>query len=91
MDKKQDFSSVASLFDRVKKTSPKKPPTHEWQELALSVIEKLNIPNFKKSSVFKICKNNPKIFIERCLSDTLELCDKGEKWKYFFKVIAAGK
>jgi hypothetical protein len=91
MANKQGFQSMASLFDNDKKISPKKPPAHEWQELALAIIEKLNIPNFKRSSVFKICKNHPKTFVERCLSDTMELCEEGEKWKYFFKVVASGK
>lgn len=90
MAKKDGFQSMASLFDTGKKISPKKPPAHEWQELALSIIDKLNIPNFKRSSVFKICKNQPKVFVERCLSDTLELCETGEKWKYFFKVVSDG-
>lgn len=95
MTEKKDFVSMGSLFDKMKdqtkKTSQKKPPAHEWQELALKIIDELSIPPFKRSSVFKICKNHPKVFIERCLNDTRELCDKGEKWKYFFKLISATK
>lgn len=86
-----DFVSMGSLFDKVKKISPKKPPAYEWQELALKVIEQLNIPPYKRSSVFKICKSYPKTFVERCMHDTLELCESGERWKYFFKVVAATK
>lgn len=64
-----------------------KPPAYEWQDFALRVINELNIPNFKRSAVFKICKEKPKIFIEACLNDTKELCKTGERWKYFFKVV----
>lgn len=64
----------------------KKPPAYEWQELALRVIRELNIPEFKRNSVFKACKENSKEFIERSLNDTKELCHTGEKWKYFFKL-----
>lgn len=71
----------------LKTKATKKPPAYEWQELALRIINELNIPNFKRNSVFKVCKNNPKSFIERCLNDTKELCQTGEKWKYFFKLI----
>ncbi|MFH1522559.1 MAG: hypothetical protein ABIE43_01920 [Patescibacteria group bacterium] len=65
----------------------KKPPAYEWQDLALRVIKELNIPNFKRNSVFKICKDNSKSYIEKCLNDTKELCHTGQKWKYFFKLI----
>lgn len=68
----------------------KKIPTYAWQDLALQVIKDLNIPKFKRSAVFKICKQKPRVYIEKCLNDTKELCQIGEKWKYFFKV-AAGK
>ncbi|MBU1037003.1 hypothetical protein KKF32_03125 [Patescibacteria group bacterium] len=64
-----------------------KPPAYPWQELALQVIEELNIPNFKKNAVFKVCKDYPKSFIERCLNDTKELCQTGKKWQYFFKLV----
>lgn len=63
-----------------------KPPAYEWQDLALRIIKELNVPGFKKSSVFKVCKEKSKIFIEGCLSDTKDLCKTGEKWKYFFKL-----
>jgi hypothetical protein len=75
---------------RVKKISAVKPPAHEWQERALWIIKELNIPNFKRSSVFKVCREKPKQFILNCVNDTKELCDKGEKWKYFFKIVGGG-
>ncbi len=64
-----------------------KPPAYEWQDLALRIIKELNIPDFKKSSVFKICKERAKPLVEKCLNDTKELCQTGAKWRYFFKLI----
>jgi hypothetical protein len=75
------------LASKLKKTNQIKPPAYEWQELALRLIKELNIPNFKRASVFKVCKENSKELIEKCLNDTKELCKTGEKWKYFFKLI----
>ncbi|MFA6170912.1 MAG: hypothetical protein WCW77_03840 [Patescibacteria group bacterium] len=71
------------------KNPRKKPPAYEWQDLALKVIKLLNIPAFKKNSVFKAVKDYPKSVIVTALNDTLELCQTGEKWKYFFKVLAS--
>lgn len=65
----------------------KKMPAYAWQELALRVIEELNVPAFKRSAVFKVCKQKSRIYIEKCLNDTKELCRSGEPWKYFFKII----
>ena len=67
----------------------KKPPAHAWQELALRIERELAIPKFKRSAVFKVCRDYPRSVVERCLADTKELCQTGEKWRYFFKVIAA--
>lgn len=66
----------------------KKAPAYQWQDLALRIISDLGVPGFKRNSVFKICKDNTKEKVERALNDTKELCQTGEKWKYFFKVIA---
>ena len=76
------------LGDLLKQTKRKKPPAYPWQELALRIIAELNIPGFKRNAVFKVCKENPKNFIEQCLIDTKELCQSGEKWRYFFKLVA---
>ncbi len=84
MKKDNGFSQLGDIF---KDKKEKKPPTYRWQDLALRIIEELDIPNFKRSSVFKVCKLNSQEFIERCLNDTKELCEKGEKWRYFFKII----
>ena len=85
----QEFLSLGDIFkDRAVKPR-KKPPSYPWQDLALEVIAKLGIPNFKRNSVFKICKDNPAVVVRRALNDTLELCDSGVKWKYFFKVMTS--
>ena len=82
----QGFQKIDKIIEN--KQAGKKPPAHQWQDLALRVINELNIPNFKRNSVFKICKENPKVRVEQCLNDTKELCQTGEKWKYFFKIIS---
>ncbi len=79
-----DFQKIGDLFGRNK---TKKPPAFEWQELALRVVEELKIPDFKRSSIFKVCRDHSKEFIERCLADTKELCRSGERWRYFLKVV----
>ncbi|MEK7653490.1 MAG: hypothetical protein AAB358_03355 [Patescibacteria group bacterium] len=63
-----------------------KPPAYEWQDLALRIIKELGIPRYKKSAVFKICKELPKSVVERAMNETKELAQR-ERWKYFFKVI----
>lgn len=86
----QGFSSFKDIFDS-KKRQTKKAPAHQWQDLALTVINDLSVPNFKRNSVFKICKENSKELVLNALNDTKELCDTGEKWKYFFKVVSSIK
>ncbi len=86
MPEDKGLEQLSDIFTN--KRSIKKPPAYEWQELALRVIEELGIPNFKRNAVFKICKENPKPFIEKCLNDTKELAHTGQKWKYFFKLIS---
>lgn len=63
-----------------------KPPAYEWQDLALKIIQELGVPDFKRNSVFRICKQNSKELVEKAINETKELCRSGEKWKYFFKV-----
>jgi hypothetical protein len=84
--KNEDFQSLGSLFG-VKRKDAVRPPAYQWQELALKIIKELRIPPFKKSSIFKVCRDYPREFIELCLNDTKELCHDGEAWKYFFKII----
>ena len=69
------------------KKPDKKPPAYQWQELALKVIEQLNIPPNKKNAVFLVCKKYSRNYIEKCLNDTKELAKAGEKWRYFFKLV----
>ena len=82
---------LEKFSDIIRASKAKKPPAYQWQELALRVIEELCIPRFKRSAVFKACKDNPKNIIEKCLNDTKELCQTGQKWKYFFKLISENK
>ena len=86
MAKHNGFENIGDIFKN-KQQEGKKPPAHQWQDMALHVVKELNIPNFKRSSVFKICKENSKEFVEQCLNDTKELCDSKEKWRYFFKLV----
>ena len=51
------FSSFSDILKK-KQAEAKKAPAYPWQDLALQVIKDLNIPNFKRSAVFKICKEN---------------------------------
>lgn len=80
--------NMEKIGDTLRKRLITKSPAYPWQDFALKIIKELNIPSFKKSAVFKVCKMHEKIFIERCFNDTKELCRSGEKWKYFFKVVA---
>lgn len=77
-----------SFGELVKSRQPKvKPPAYEWQDLALRVIKELAVPAFKRNSVFKVAKQYDKAVVMQALNDTKELCQTGEKWKYFFKII----
>ncbi|HAH04502.1 TPA: hypothetical protein DCL28_03015 [Candidatus Komeilibacteria bacterium] len=82
-----DFKKIGEILSAKQSV---RSPAYAWQELALTIISELNVPPFKKSAVFKICKDYPKPFIERCLNDTKELA-KGQRWKYFFKLISPKK
>jgi hypothetical protein len=92
METDKGLEKLGDLFSQGLKNQRSRPqaPAYAWQDLALHVIKELNIPNFKRSAVFKVCKEKPRTYIEKCLNDTKELCQTGEKWKYFFKVAAGG-
>ncbi len=89
MKKDNGFENIGDIFQ--KKEPIQKGPAYKWQDLALWVIKELNIPKNKKSSVFKVCKENPRTFVEQCLNDTKELCQNKEKWRYFFKLVTQRK
>jgi hypothetical protein len=72
----------------LKNKQTKKPPAYAWQDLALQVIQELHIPNSKRASVFKVCKENTKQKILNSLNDTKELCETKDKWRYFFKIVS---
>jgi len=84
MEKKESLKSFGEL---IKNRVIKKAPAYQWQDLALQVINELNIPNNKRGSVFRVCKQYTKQIVERAMNDTKELCKTGEKWRYFFKLI----
>ena len=86
MPEDKGFEQLKDIFKA--RQAVKKPPAYEWQDLALKIIKELSIPNFKRNAVFKVCKENSKFYIERCLNETKELCRTGAKWKYFFKLIS---
>ena len=81
------MDKIADIFSN---NSQKKAPAYQWQDFALEIIQKLSIPAYKKSSVFKIAKEYSRSDIETALNDTLELAE-GERWKYFFKIINSYK
>jgi hypothetical protein len=87
-DRKGEFEGLGAIFNKKKEIKIKKPPAYLWQDLALKVVAELGIPGFKRASIFKICRDYPREFVERCLGDTKELCQSGEKWKYFLKVVS---
>lgn len=84
MEKKDE--GFQNFGDILKNRLTKKAPAYQWQDFALQIIKELNVPPMKKSSVFKVCKDRPRAFVEKCLNDTKELCDTKDKWRYFFKL-----
>ncbi len=83
------LESFSEIFNNKKQT--KKAPAYKWQDLALEIIKELSVPDFKKSSIFKACKENSESRIKVALNDTKELCKGGSKWQYFFKVLSSIK
>jgi hypothetical protein len=65
----------------------KKPPAYEWQDLALNIIKELSIPEFKRSSVFKMCKEKNQTIIRQALNDTKELCQTGQNGNIFLRYL----
>ncbi len=91
MQTDKGLEKLGDLFNQSAKKPRQPTPAYAWQDLALGVIKELSIPNFKKSAVFKVCKQKSRVLIEKALNDTKELCQSGVKWKYFFKLIAGSK
>jgi len=81
----QDFIDFKAIL--ASRSPAKKAPAYPWQDLALRIIQELAIPPFKKSAVFKVCRDNSKDYIEKCLNETKELAQGQESWRYFFKVV----
>ncbi len=85
--KEKEFAGLGEIF-KIPRPVQKKAPAYQWQDFALKVIADLGIPNFKRGSVFKVCKDYDRIVIERCMNETKELAQGGERWKYFFKLVS---
>jgi hypothetical protein len=81
------LESFSDIYNNKKPT--KKAPAYRWQDLALQLINDLSVPNNKKSSIFKACRDNSESRIRTALNDTKELCKGGSKWQYFFKVLSS--
>ena len=82
---------MENLAEIIKAKQKQKVPAYPWQDLALQVIKELNIPNFKRGAVFKVCRDFQAHKIKIALNDTKELCKTGAAWKYFFKIIDSKK
>ncbi|MEI6379238.1 MAG: hypothetical protein WCO55_06315 [Candidatus Falkowbacteria bacterium] len=91
MPEEKDLNSLAALFAQRVKQPQIKPPAHQWQDMALRIISELGVPANKRGSVFQACKQHSPEVIQLALTDTKELVQKGEPWKYFFKVLANRK
>jgi len=81
----KELSSIKDILN-AKKTGPK-PPAYPWQDLALKIERELHVPRFKRNAIFKVCRDNPRSLVERCLADTKELCTGNDQWRYFFKAV----
>ena len=90
-NKESANNQFSSLSDILKNRQTVKAPAYPWQDLALQVIKELNIPNFKRGAVFKVCRDFQAHKIKIALNDTKELCKTGAAWKYFFKIIDSKK
>ena len=81
----RDFTDISQLIKQPRPTI--KPPAYPWQQLALEVVDRLRIPNFKRSATFKVCQQFPESVIRQAVIDTQELCHQGSRWQYFFKIL----
>ena len=59
------MQQIADIFQDKKqdKKPVKQAPAYQWQDFALQIIKALSIPNFKRNSVFKICKDYPRAYV----------------------------
>lgn len=76
------------IGETLNKRGVAKLPAYPWQDLALQIIKELGVPDFKKSAVFKVCRDLPKSLVMQAFIDAKELAKDGAPWKYFFKVIS---
>ncbi|HAR99704.1 MAG: hypothetical protein US57_C0003G0010 [Candidatus Moranbacteria bacterium GW2011_GWC2_37_73] len=81
------MKDLKTFGELMKKRVVQKAPAYQWQELALKIIKDFDVPNDKRGSIFRVCKQYNKQIVERAMNDTKELCKTGQKWNYFFKII----
>jgi hypothetical protein len=62
---------------------PNTPIAHDWQYLALDIIEKLNVPQQKKSAFFRACKENQGR-CETALRYAIDFPNPKIRWNMFF-------
>ena len=77
----QNFRDIMANKKNIRRTVERR------KDLALRIIDELNIQTKKRNAVFLVCKQHSKNFIEKCLNDTKELAKTGESWRYFFKLV----
>jgi hypothetical protein len=86
------MQQISDIFKKKKEpVNEVKAPSYQWQDMALNIIKELDIPQSKKNSVFKVCKDYDKNYVEKCVDDTKELAQGSGRWRYFFKLVAEYK
>lgn len=77
-------TSLSASDDEITEAlKPKAIITSDWQYLALDIIEKLNVPDNKKSSFFKAAKENQDL-CNRCLQYAIDFPNPKIRWNMFF-------
>ena len=76
---------IGKLLKQPREKLPK-PPKYKWQELALTIIKEMMVDPKRKSSVFKVCKDN-----EDLARWAYNTCKELRKWdiRYFFKLMSS--
>jgi hypothetical protein len=91
-DHKQEYKNVkninntslpASDKEILEALKPNAPITKDWQFLALDIIEKLKVPDNKRSSFFKACKEDSNI-CETSLRYAIDFPNPKIRWNMFF-------
>lgn len=88
---KEYFRRMQAKFDR---PVIKQKKVYEWQDLAAKICKELKVPKNEQSLIYKVCRDNPKPFIEHYFNETIELTAKNNKGlpddlkgHYFIKLV----